>query len=87
MLFINADDELCSDALEILYRTITNNPGFDVYSGTAMIIDKKENLKVYLLWSNELKRASFGSCIVVQQATCLNLLFLKKLVVSTRRIL
>ena len=78
-LFINADDELCSDALEILYRTITNNPGFDVYSGTAMIIDKKgKTLRYTYSDQMNLKRASFGSCIVVQQATCFKSFIFKK---------
>ena len=78
-LFINADDELCSDALEILHTTIINNPGFDVYSGAALIIDKKGKILRYT-YSDEmnLKRASYGSCILVQQATCFKSFIFKK---------
>ena len=78
-LFINADDELCSDALEILHTTIINNPGFDVYSGAALIIDKKGKILRYT-YSDEmnLKRASYGSCILVQQATCFSSFIFKK---------
>ena len=78
-LFINADDELCSYALENLYSIIINNPGFDVYSGVAMIIDKDGKCLRYT-YSDQmnLKRASYGSCIIVQQATCFKSFIFKK---------
>ena len=78
-LFINADDELCSDALENLYSIIINNPGFDVYSGIAMIIDKNgKTLRYTYSDQMNLKRASYGSCIIVQQATCFKSFIFKK---------
>ena len=78
-LFVNADDELCARALENLYSIIINNPGFDVYSGVAMIIDKDGKALRYT-YSDQmnLKRASYGSCIIVQQATCFKSLIFKK---------
>ena len=69
-LFLNSDDELCLDALENLYIEIINNPGFDVYSGSAMIIDSDGRL-LRLTYSDNmnLRRASFGECILVQPST------------------
>ncbi len=78
-LFVNADDELCARALENLYSIIINNPGFDVYSGTAMIIDKNgKTLRYTYSDQMNLNRASYGSCIVVQQATCFKSFIFKK---------
>lgn len=78
-LFINADDELHSHALEKLYSIINNNPGFDVYSGAASIIDKNgKTLRYTYSDQMNLKRASYGSCIVVQQATCFSSFIFKK---------
>ena len=78
-LFVNADDELCARALENLYSIIINNPGFDVYSGVAKIIDKDGKALRYT-YSDQmnLKRASYGSCIIVQQATCFKSFIFKK---------
>ena len=78
-LFINADDELCNRALENLYSIINKNPGFDVYSGMAMIIDKNGKALRYTFSDQmNLKRASYGSCIIVQQATCFKSFIFKK---------
>jgi len=69
-LFLNSDDELCPDALKELNSIIKKNPRFDVYSGAAQIIDKNGKVLRYT-YSDQmnLKRASYSSCIIVQQST------------------
>ena len=69
-LFLNSDDELCPDALKELSYIIKTNPRFDVYSGAAKIIDKNGKVLRYT-YSDQmnLKRASYSSCIIVQQST------------------
>ena len=69
-LFINSDDELCSNSLEILHEEIIKNPDFDVYSGAAEIIDSKDNI-LRLTFSDQMNifRASYGQCILVQPST------------------
>ena len=69
-LFINSDDELCDNGLQNIYDEITKNPGFDVYSGSARIIDKKGKfLRLTFSDKMNIRRAIHGQCILVQPST------------------
>ena len=69
-LFINSDDELCSNGLEIMYREIISYPNYDVYSGAANIIDSKGKfLRSTYSDQMDLRRATYGQCILVQPST------------------
>ncbi len=78
-LFINSDDELCKDALKIMHDEIIQYPNYDVYSGAAKIIDSKDRV-LRLTYSDQMniKRASYGQCILVQQSTVFKSSIFKK---------
>ena len=69
-LFLNSDDVLMQNTLEILYEIIKNNPYYDVYSGASEIIDENGNkLRVGYSDKFNLMRAVYGHSNLMQQST------------------
>jgi glycosyltransferase involved in cell wall biosynthesis len=70
-LFLNSDDRLLPGALQILHDwIIRDNFAHDVYSGGCRIIDNRgQVLRRAYSDSMNLRRASYGQCILIQPST------------------
>lgn len=73
-LFINSDDRLMPGSLRLFHDWITSDSySHDVYSGGCRIVNKN-GLIIRKAYSDEmnLRRASYGQCILIQQSTAVS---------------
>jgi len=70
-LFLNSDDRLLPDALQILHDWIMrDNYSHDVYSGGCRIINGLGHVVRHAYSDNmNLRRAAYGQCILIQPST------------------